>query len=155
MSPTSPIGLDRTAQVILLDAFAPNDGESVLDYAGAERKAELTVAAQRDPSFNLAPLPAAALGVMNLNDADWLNRRMTPHPVGTHIKPIKFMRGLAPITLKTYIGRDEAKLAVFDNAKARIRYSADQQYLSLRTSHDAMITLPALLAEALVKVAAQ
>jgi pimeloyl-ACP methyl ester carboxylesterase len=142
---------NRIGQLILLDAFAPRTGETVLDYAGAQRKADTIAAAGHSPGFNLSPVSAAALGITDADDAAWVNRRMTPHPVGTYLQPIRLTRGLEAITNKVYLACDKTSLSVFDGTKQRVRDDAGWRYASLDTSHDAMIVSPALLADAVIK----
>jgi pimeloyl-ACP methyl ester carboxylesterase len=144
----------RIGQLILLDAFAPNDGECVLDYAGDSQKANVIAAAEQSPTFNLAPARAAALGITNAADAAWIDRRTTPHPVGTYLQPVKLARGLGAIGRKAYLACDQAKLAVFDGTKRRISRDPAWRYVSLETSHDAMVASPAALASAIVDLVA-
>jgi pimeloyl-ACP methyl ester carboxylesterase len=144
---------NRIGQLILLDAFAPRDGETVLDYAGPQRKADVIAAVERNPEFDLAPIPAAALGITDPDDAAWVTRRMTAQPVGTYLQPIRLTRGIEPIGNKVYLACDKTRLPVFDDTKRRIGADAAWRYKSLDAGHDAMIIAPALLAEAIVEAA--
>ena len=78
---------ERIAHVVYLDAFLPEDGMSVRDYAPADVLDEM-VTAQGDgwrlPSFMFA----ADFGVTDPEDAAWVDSLLGDQPYGTFQQPI-------------------------------------------------------------------
>jgi hypothetical protein len=151
---------DRLRHIVYLDAFLPADGESSathivkllnLDATEADFAAEV---ARRRASANA--LGGAAPDLDRLFDipADmaekraWVKRRVTPHPVGTQVTPIRLensgLENGGPDGLpRTYIlcagapGRTP-----FMVLADRLRHDDRWTYRELDTTHDSMVTMP-------------
>jgi pimeloyl-ACP methyl ester carboxylesterase len=144
----------RLSHLVLLDAFHPLNGETVNAYAGEAASAERAEQAARDPLWNIAPLPAAAFGVTDAADAAWIERRLSPQPVGTYTEPIRIERGTRHLARRTYLSCDDPALPVLDDTRARIRADASWRYVGLPVPHDAMVTHPELLSTSLLNLIA-
>ena len=151
---------DRLRHIVYLDAFLPVDGESSaahivkllnLDATEADFAAEVV---RRRASGNA--LGGAAPDLDRLFDipADmaekqaWVKRRVTPHPVGTQVTPIRLensgLENGGPDGLpRTYIlcagapGRTP-----FMVLADRLRHDDRWTYRELDTTHDSMVTMP-------------
>jgi len=73
---------DRICSLIYLDAFVPENGKSLLDYMpdGGTTLRQLAVA--HGDGWKMPPVPAAQLGV-NAEDAAWVDRQCTMHPLSS------------------------------------------------------------------------
>jgi pimeloyl-ACP methyl ester carboxylesterase len=139
---------DTIGALIYLDAFVPENGQSVFDYSSAESvAAQLAWAADND-GFSIPPPPAAMLGV-NCEDQPWVDAKCSPQPLATFCERIKLTGATSRAAKKTYIlatGWQGSPFTRFYEACA-----ADPQW-STRTvdaGHDVMIDAPDRLAEML------
>ena len=156
---------DRLRHIVYLDAFLPVDGESSAahivkllnpDATDADFAAEV---ARRRASANA--LGGAAPDLDRLFDipADmaekqaWVKRRVTPHPVGTQVTPIRLENsGLENSGLESG-GPDELPRTYilctgapgrtpFMVLADRLRHDDGWTYRELDTTHDSMVTMP-------------
>lgn len=74
---------ERVRSLIYLDSRILENGESVQDQSTPELAAARSKAAAGSGGVSLPPPPASAFGIPDGPDADWVTRRMTPHPFGT------------------------------------------------------------------------
>ena len=151
---------DRLRHIVYLDAFLPADGESSathivkllnLDATEADFAAEVV---RRRASGNA--LGGAAPDLDRLFDipADmaekqaWVKRRVTPHPVGTQVTPIRLensgLENGGPDGLpRTYIlyacASGRTPFMVLAN---RLRHDDRWTHRELDTTHDSMVTMP-------------
>jgi pimeloyl-ACP methyl ester carboxylesterase len=144
----------RVAHLILLDAFHPRNGESVLDYAGEPRRSELLAAAAKDPNWNIPAPPGVAFGVTDKAQAEWLARRLSPQPFGPYAQPIRIASGVAGLPRRSYISCDSPALPVLDSTRQRLQADATWTYVALDAPHDVMVTDPRLLADTLLRLIA-
>lgn len=142
---------DAISDVIYLDAFVPDNGEAVLDYAG-DRAAAIRDLASHDPSAGLPPLSPASFGISDPTQSAWVSRRMTPQPVNTYVQPLVIAKG-EHSHRRSYIACMNPKLEVFDATRARIKAAHGWRYLELPEGHDVMVTAPEPLARMLLSLA--
>jgi len=140
------------AQLVVLDGFVPKDGEAVLDYAPTA--AAYRENAAKSESWNIPPLPASAFGVSDPADADWVNRRLSPQPVGTYLQKLTLVGGIGSIAKLAYVACSAPALAVLDETKQRIRADRRWRYVDLAEGHDVMVTVPQRLSGTLLDLLA-
>ena len=84
----------------------------------------------------------------------WVKRRVTPHPVGTQITPIRLSNSGSDGVPRTYVlcagapGRTPFMILA-----DRLRDAPGWTYRELDTTHDAMVTMPAETAGLLIEAA--
>ena len=84
--------------IVFLDAFLPENGDTILKLTGPAIQDAIRTALQRnDPG--VAPRPAEAFGV-NAADRQWVDALCVPQPIGTFTSPIALSGARA---CKTYI----------------------------------------------------
>jgi pimeloyl-ACP methyl ester carboxylesterase len=146
---------DRLRHIVYLDAFLPADGESSAthmvklmnpDATDADFAAEV---ARRRAAGNALGGGAPDLDRLFDIPADmaekraWVKRRVTPHPVGTQVTPIRLENGGPDGLPRTYIlcagapGRTP-----FMVLADRLRHDDGWTYRELDTTHDSMVTMP-------------
>ncbi|MBB2911074.1 pimeloyl-ACP methyl ester carboxylesterase [Streptosporangium becharense] len=76
----------RISRVVYVDAFVPRAGQSAFDILSWLREA--FVPSDGGPSWAVAPMDFAALGVTDPADLDWLAARATPQSRLTHEEPV-------------------------------------------------------------------
>jgi pimeloyl-ACP methyl ester carboxylesterase len=142
----------RIASLVFLDAFVPDDGQSLHDCLPPEqRQMQLDGADQGGEAWRVPPIPAEVFNV-NPKDRAWVNSQCTPQPLATFQEPVQTAGALGKIRDKTYIwasGWEGSPFAQFhDKAKA-----AGWNTLELACGHDVMLDMPEALTEALLAVA--
>jgi pimeloyl-ACP methyl ester carboxylesterase len=127
---------DRIASLVFLDAFVPNNGQSLVD-----------VAHQPMPTTPTQPSPPAERFVHTKADIPWVQSKLTAHPNGTRTQKIALSGAWLGIAKKTYIRVPEFTSEAFDGAFAR--FAADPKWKTdhiLGSGHDAMVDQPEKLA---------
>ena len=71
---------ERIGALVYLDAFVPENGEALVDLVPDGGESFRQSAAEAGDGWKVPPLPASALGV-NSEDAVWVNRQCTAHPL--------------------------------------------------------------------------
>jgi hypothetical protein len=131
--------------LIYLDAFLPDDGQSLFDLSGqGEQFRSAAVDGWRVPPN---PPPADT----SPDDLPWIAERRMHHPIKTLEQPLRLTRG--PLTLaREYIlcTKSEAFRRYADKAKAE-----GWPVHELDASHNPHITVPEALADLLERIAAR
>ena len=136
----------RISQLIYIDAFAPNDGDSVIDLLPE------AACAQRKPSADgfIEPMPMPP--DTPPEDRAWAEPRRVPQPAQTFVQKLKFRNG--PLTLpRHYIycqrkAPDDRFRPFYERAK-REGWGAHE----IDSSHNPHITCPDVLAVLLDRIA--
>lgn len=137
---------DRIARLVYLDAFVPDDGQSVFDLNPGQ--ADHWEAQEID---GLVPIPDPSLwNITDPADVAWLTRRFTPMPIKTHRDRIRIPRNHAALLPRTFIycagGNPRSGIA-----KAAQRARAELwDYHELPTTHLPTVTMPDRLADILL-----
>jgi pimeloyl-ACP methyl ester carboxylesterase len=151
----------RIRHLVYLDAAVPSDGADFashipgIDSASAERRR----AAFRQLSPDSIWVPAMGpevVGVTATDDADWVRRRVTPHPLGTWLEPVRFTNGGHAGIGKTYVLATKPLTSVMGYpAHGEVaKGGGEWTYREIGTGHSMMVTEPARTAELLIEAAA-
>jgi len=136
----------RIAKLIYLDAFAPNDGDSVFDLLPASARA------LRTPSPDGMIPPTQMPPDTPQEDRDWCAPRRLPQPAKTFEQKLKLQNG--PLTLPrhyiycTRIAPDDRFRPFYERAK-REGWGTTE----IDASHNPHITCPDVLADLLGRIA--
>lgn len=136
---------DSVTDVVYLDAFVPEDGQSVADLLGPEFSAGArAAAAANDVPYLLPPLFSVEdiLGWTGPR-AEELAARMCPHPLGTLDSPVRVSDQRAR---RTFIYCNARPLGLVERHAEHARTSPDWDYLELPSPHDAVHYMPAAVA---------
>ena len=143
---------DRIAALVYIDAFVPEDGQSLHDLLPPQqRQLYLKLAAQYGDGWRVPPIPAQVFNV-NPGDREWVDRQCTPQPLATFEQPIRLGDGLSRISRNHFIrasGWEETPFnASFELAKSRGWTTSE-----IACGHDVMLDRPDDLAAELIGVA--
>jgi pimeloyl-ACP methyl ester carboxylesterase len=131
----------RVSSIVWVDALKPSDGQSF----AAELSIKLEEGAISRPAPKTSALPDA-------KDAAWVVSKMTAHPVGTWLQPVKLSGARERIAKKTYIRLPKYQLAALDKAAAECKADSTWKFIENNTSgHAVMLQEPEWLAEVLIK----
>jgi pimeloyl-ACP methyl ester carboxylesterase len=133
------------ASFVMLDAFMPENGQSVVDLWPAARREEL-LAAERGGATTVPPRSAEIFNV-NENDRAWVDAQCTPLPIRCFLQKLPLNGARERIANKSYI-RTAYASPFFDTGLASARQKGWQTAL-IPCGHDAMLDMPERLAEML------
>jgi len=136
---------DRVAQLVYLDAFVPEHGQSLADLLGPQFASNAREQARAAGTYLLPPAFAMedVLGV-GPAEAAAQKARLSPHPLGTMLDPVDASGELA--AERTYVCCTRNPLGMFDAFARRARESTDWRYYELPSPHDAVYAMPAVVA---------
>ena len=128
---------ERIAAIVYLDAFLPQDGQSLITARGGA--SPWPAQARTAP-----PIPAATFRV-NARDAAWVDSKMTPHPIKCFTETLRVTGAYQAIPQKLYIRASEFPSAPFDTVLNRLRADSTWKTIEMKCGHDVMIDQPAEL----------
>jgi pimeloyl-ACP methyl ester carboxylesterase len=140
----------RVRTLVYLDAFVPEDGKSLNDFIPPDRRPAFEKAGA-DKGFH-DPFPLAPFGVTKPEDVAWAQPRLRPQPYLTFAQPLK-LRGGAPRIPRVFIRCMAPAYPNFEPFAQRLRNDPNWKYLEVAGGHDAMISNPRGLADALLSLA--
>ena len=129
----------RIRRLVYLDAFVPEDGKCLLDYAVPERAARMREEGER--TGFVQPPPLALWGVTEPEHVAYATPRQGPHPYRTLSQPIR-LSGNARDIPRTFIYCSSPATGSFDQFAASYRDDPAWTFHELPTGHDAMILMP-------------
>jgi pimeloyl-ACP methyl ester carboxylesterase len=137
------------ASFVMLDAFMPESGQSVVDLWPAARREEL-LAAERGGATTVPPRSAEVFKV-NEKDRAWVDAQCTPQPIRCFLQKLTLNGARGRIAKKTYI-RTAYASPFFDAGLASARQNGWRTD-EVPCGHDAMLDMPERLAEILQEAA--
>jgi len=133
---------ERIAAIVYLDAFLPEDGQSLASLVGP---------GVHWPEPLVPPIPAAMFRV-NANDAAWVDSKMTPHPVKCFTETLRVSGAYSTISTRVYIRARDFESAPFDAAFNRCRADRAWETIEMKCGHDVMVDDPAELVAVLERL---
>ncbi|MYZ34008.1 MULTISPECIES: alpha/beta hydrolase [unclassified Streptomyces] len=149
---------ERIARLVYLDAMVPEDGESAADVMPVTQVL-IDLAAKSDTGWRVPPLPelpppSGLFGVTDPADVAWLRTMLSDQSVRCLQQPVRLDNPAVNTIPRTHIhcvvGEPEG--IVRRPVPAIQPNGTPAQVWELPTGHDCMITMPAELAELLLKV---
>ncbi|MDB5771041.1 MAG: esterase [Burkholderia sp.] len=132
---------DKVSSVVYLDAFLPENGQSGMDLLSPTVRKLMDDAVARGETSR--PVPKAEyFQVQRQEDRKWVDRMMTPQPIGVARQPIKLSGALNRVPLKTYIRAPVFKQANFDAAYERAKRDPAWRTHEFSCGHNIMIDEP-------------
>lgn len=141
----------RLRAIVMLDAFVPEAGQSMLDVS--PRSLAMVEAARAKGDWRLPPIPAAAFKV-NEADREWVDAQCTPQPVGTFTEAVSS----AAVAARDRVGRKAYIRATATDSpwfKAALDKTKAAGWLTYEVpcGHDVMLDMPDRLTEILLEAA--
>lgn len=138
---------DRIRHVVYLDAFVPENGQSLNDYAPGF--ADMFRAQARDlgEGWRIPPVPSSVFAV-NPGDASWMDAQCTAHPLSTFEEPAR-LSGNGERVPASYILAGDFPGSPFP-AFAAIAEQKGWPFSTIPGGHDLMLDSPAQVATILL-----
>ena len=143
---------ERISSIVWVDAFKPDNGQSVVDLAPDARRKSIQSAIEKGELGLQAP--KAEIFLVNENDRALVDSKATPQPTSTFVQPIKLSGARDKVAKKTYIRATRFSNPGFDKALADCK--ADQSWRVVETNtpgHVIMLDTPEWLADQLLQAA--
>jgi pimeloyl-ACP methyl ester carboxylesterase len=152
---------ERIAHLVYLDAFVPEDGQSMLDIIPSERRPAMERLVETEGQGWLLPRFAAPWEtfvreswlITDKADLRWMLARLTPTPFGHFRDPVRRRNPRAKTVPRTYIRCLHWPHAGFDRYADAARRTPGWRLRELAASHLPYITQPRELAELFLEVA--
>lgn len=139
---------ERIGRRVYLDAFVGRDGEAAIDLLPSTVAGHYREAVAGPGHGWLIPVRSlTTLGVTARADLDWLTPRLTPHPWLAYTEPLT-LTGAHEAVPATFVECTDW-MRVFRPHAQRAR-EAGWPVLELATGHEAMVTAPGRLVDALL-----
>ena len=144
----------RVGQLVYLDAFVPENGKCLLDYAVPERAARMREEGEKAGA--VTPPPMSLWGLTQKEHLEFVGPREVRHPFGTMAQRIRLENAdkLARLP-RTYIYCSQPATGSFDQFAARYRNDPAWRFHELKTGHDAMLLVPGQVIEILLQTASR
>lgn len=144
----------RIASLVYLDAFMPENGQSLLDIMAPERRAQVeTAVRERGEGWKLPRLDAPAFNLPDPAEQARLERLCTPHPFGTFRQKIAVTGAWRAIPKLTYILAKRYDPSPMQEFAARCRRDARWTVRELDCHHMVQYLKPRETAEMLLAAA--
>lgn len=137
--------------LVYIDAIVPRPGESWSSTQPPDVIAARLKAAGDTGGLGIPPPSGEAMGLQGA-DAAWVERRMTPQPLGVYQDPLDFDAARLAQVPRTFIDCVSPALATIAESRRRVRSEPGWKVVELATGHDAMVSAPAELAGLLLAV---
>jgi pimeloyl-ACP methyl ester carboxylesterase len=139
---------DRIAMLIYLDAFAPQDGQSVFDLQPPEMESNMRARAEDGWRISPNPMPEDTAP----EDFAWSNPRRRGQPIKCFEQKLELQNG--PLTLpRHYIWCRLTGPHNFRRFHDRVESEAGWQCHALEATHNPHITMPQTLFDLLLRIA--
>jgi pimeloyl-ACP methyl ester carboxylesterase len=143
--------LDRIASIVFLDAFVPENGDSMVDLTSQVVRDNLKVATERG-DLGVPARPAAAF-LVNEKDQAWVDSLCGPQPIGAFTEKLNLTGAVGKIAKKAYVRAASYPNPGFDKALERVKADKAWRTYGVPCGHDVMVDMPERLAEILIEVA--
>jgi len=145
---------DRVSHLIYLDAFVPDNGESLMGLVNGVSRLPFALG----QSWRLPP---TARVLERQEDTDWIRARSSAQPLQCFTEPVCLARTLESFPFsRTYIKAtrnppDDVAEPVFAATGNRLKASSSWRYDEIATSHMVAMNQPEALVKILIEVAGQ
>jgi pimeloyl-ACP methyl ester carboxylesterase len=141
---------ERLSYLVYLDAYLPDDGQSEADLLPAEVFKARRAEAMAHAGVIQPPMPEI-FGITDPVLKQWVEVRMTPHPIATYTEPVPAAGAMSAAIPRIYIHctGNPATTPDFFASSADKAQSKGWQVIELATGHLAMLSAPDQLANIL------
>jgi pimeloyl-ACP methyl ester carboxylesterase len=147
---------DRIKALVYLDAFIPENGQSLFSIMGSERAARMqAVARESGDGWKVKPLPASYYRIADPKDAAHVDRMGNPHPIHCFDEALNLTGGSAKIRHRIYIRAIGHIDGPFEPFSKKTRNQPGWTYYEVPCGHDVMLDQPLALTGILLEVAAK
>jgi pimeloyl-ACP methyl ester carboxylesterase len=142
---------ERIGHLVYLDSLVVEGGKSPFDSLPPEIAAARKKAAEESSGgLSLPTPPPSAFAVSDAKDAEWLKRRLTPHPLGTYTSKQNIKGPVGNNLPRTYIHCTNPSYAATQASRDFVKTQQGWRWAEIATGHDAMVSAPDELSRMLI-----
>ena len=154
----------RIRHVVYLDAFVPEDGQSLIDIMPPTLVPQVKARVEKEgrgwllPRLYPPPWEEIVEKIWHISDEGdrrWMLQRLRPTPFKHFTESVERKNGAAEKLPRTYIRCRQFPNPIFDRYAQAAQQSSMWQYRELESSHEAFITAPEKLSDLLLEIAAR
>jgi pimeloyl-ACP methyl ester carboxylesterase len=142
---------DKIGSLVFLDAFVPENGDSMASLTTQAVRDNLKIATERGDIG--VPARSAAAFLVNEKDQAWVDSLTGPQPIETMTEQVTITGARERIAKKSYIRAGAYPNPGFDKAFAHVKADKAWRTYEVPCGHDVMVDMPERLAEILLEVA--
>lgn len=147
---------DRIAALVYLDAFVPEDGQSMQALRPPETNARTKALVDTEgDGWLVPPRSAASFDVERPDDRAWVDRRCVPQPYACMTQPVRLTGAWRRVGVKMYIRATGYRASPFGSFAERARTDPGWRYHDIDCGHDVMIDRPEELTALLARMEAE
>jgi pimeloyl-ACP methyl ester carboxylesterase len=139
----------RISGVVFLDAFAPDNGDNVVNFTSQTVRDRLA-AGKAKGEIAIPPRPAADFGI-DERDRAWVDGKLTPMPIATFTDKAMVTGAYERIGRKIYVRAPGYVSPGFDKAMARAEGDPSWRTYKADCGHDIMLIEPEWTAKILLE----
>lgn len=135
---------EKIRSLVYLDAFVPENGDSLTDHVDPNMKAAfLDDVKNNGDGYLMSPIPAAAVFNVNERAAAWVDQMCVKHPLVCFEQKIALTGALERVQQHTYVlaanwGPPQPFVAIAE----RLKNAPGWKVVSLPCGHDVMLDMP-------------
>jgi pimeloyl-ACP methyl ester carboxylesterase len=137
----------RVRRLVYLDAFVPEDAQSLYDLLSVETRAAFrgTATVSGDTRV-LPPPPLSRWGVTSPEDVAWMSARVRPQPEATFEQSVRLSCPPSRGRVCTYISCVSDQKPHYSETARRVRGTSGWRSRDIQSGHDPFVTHPEQLA---------
>jgi len=153
---------ERISHLVYLDAFVPEDGQSLLDIMPAPLVPQVKARVQDEGQGWLLPrlfsssweeTVAEVWRITDEADQRWMLARLRPTPFRHFLEPVQRANPAAKNVPRTFVRCLQYPNPIFDGYAQIARQGGLWHYRELATSHEPFVTMPRELTDLLLEIA--
>ncbi|GEP07186.1 alpha/beta hydrolase [Methylobacterium oxalidis] len=129
----------RIRDIVYLDAFVPEDGQALVDYAVPEIRPSYEAARVND--LPIPPMPMAASGITDPQTIAFVEPRLVSQPWQTFFQPVKALKTRPDIPL-AYVVCAQTHPVLFMGRLPEMQANPAIRTAILNTHHQPMLSMP-------------
>jgi pimeloyl-ACP methyl ester carboxylesterase len=141
---------DQLSQLVYVDGAVPQPEQAFVDLLGPGALPPLQQLADQAGDGWRLPWMGGMFGVIDHEDVEWMEERLTAQPLATYTEPVTYWPALEHLPLRRTFIRTGSADPMLDATSTRLIANPAWQCLSLDAPHDAMIAAPQALARLLL-----
>lgn len=141
---------DKIASLVYLDAFVPENGQSLFGLVPAEAPRPDQPAVPAAEDYLTPPLPPDAFGQPSEEVLDFFDRKTAAQPTACFTQPIELSGGIDRIEKKTYIYANDPHPTTFTPFYEKLKNEPGWTVHTLPCTHMVQMTMPDDLTELLI-----
>lgn len=142
---------EKIRHLVYLDARILEPGQTLEQADPGRTESRRQLAQETSGGVSVPPPTPLSLGIPHGSDADWVARRMTPHPFGTFTTPLNLCNQPGNGLPCTYVACIDPYYEALDSSRRWAKNRKGWEWREIATGHDAMVTAPEQVAKLLLE----